>query len=458
MQFESFDKKVKEAAEHHHPAYDEKAWEKMEKLLDEHLPQKKDDRRRIIFFLLLFFCLLGGISYILIGKPWKTNKAVTRIEKKTSQKIPADNVEKKSLQDQSVSNTALNKNNNLNENQDNRQEPVKNEETSLKQINTSKPRVTEAVEQKQDSRIKRPEVAGLLSKDDQPEQTKSSNSKTVTPFKNNDNEIVSAPVKNDQQIVASNENLVTKPITDNVAVTKTEIKDVVNNSTEDINKKDEIKANKQPEKKNIGKNKEGGIFSFSVSAGPDVSKAGGSSLSKATLSYGAGISYTLKKFTLRSGFYVAKKVYNAGANDYKLDHVLPAGIKFLNTDADCKVYEIPLSLTYNISAGKKSSWYAGIGLSSYLMQNEKYKNWYQYTSSGVIYPRNYTYNNKNKHYFSVLDLSAGYTRKLNNTFSISAEPYLKIPLQGIGEGKVHLNSAGVLFSVGIKPFKQKKSK
>ena len=47
MQSEEFDKKIKEAADHHHPAYDEKAWMKMEKLLDTHLPQKKDDRRRI---------------------------------------------------------------------------------------------------------------------------------------------------------------------------------------------------------------------------------------------------------------------------------------------------------------------------------------------------------------------------------------------------------------------------
>ena len=34
MQFEEFDNKAKEAADHHHPAYDEQAWTKMQKLLD----------------------------------------------------------------------------------------------------------------------------------------------------------------------------------------------------------------------------------------------------------------------------------------------------------------------------------------------------------------------------------------------------------------------------------------
>jgi len=39
------DKTIKEAAEHYHPGYDDKAWEKMEQLLDEHLPQKKRKKK-----------------------------------------------------------------------------------------------------------------------------------------------------------------------------------------------------------------------------------------------------------------------------------------------------------------------------------------------------------------------------------------------------------------------------
>ena len=78
MQSEKMNIKIREAAENHHPAYDEKAWEKMEKLLDKHLPQKKDDRRRIIFFLLLFL-LLGGAG-VIIGKPFRSGKQLARSE------------------------------------------------------------------------------------------------------------------------------------------------------------------------------------------------------------------------------------------------------------------------------------------------------------------------------------------------------------------------------------------
>src|SRR5215813_13603780 len=61
MQFENFDNKIWQAAEQHHPSYDEKAWSRMAKLLDKNLPQKDDRRRRIIFIFLLFLLVGAGI-------------------------------------------------------------------------------------------------------------------------------------------------------------------------------------------------------------------------------------------------------------------------------------------------------------------------------------------------------------------------------------------------------------
>ena len=55
--------------------------------------------------------------------------------------------------------------------------------------------------------------------------------------------------------------------------------------------------------------------------------------------------------------------------------------------------------------------------------------------------------NANRHYFSVLNLSAGYEHALSTRWSLQAEPYLKIPLTGIGTGKLRLISAGVFFGV-----------
>lgn len=44
---------------------------------------------------------------------------------------------------------------------------------------------------------------------------------------------------------------------------------------------------------------------------------------------------------------------------------------------------------------------------------------------------------------------------LNKNISLQAEPYVKIAMDGVGYGKVKLNSGGVLFSAVIKPFAKK---
>jgi hypothetical protein len=88
-------------------------------------------------------------------------------------------------------------------------------------------------------------------------------------------------------------------------------------------------------------------------------------------------------------------------------------------------------------------------MSSYIMKEEKYDYLYEYPG-GPPWTYNWDLKNKNKHLFSVLSLSAGYTRKLGRIFSVSAEPYFKMPLSGVGFGKVQLNSTGVIVTLSTK--------
>lgn len=82
MMSEDQDNKFRDAAEHHHPAYDEKAWEKMKLLLDKHLPvERPDKRRRFIFFLWLFLSVvLAGIVYMFL-KDYSGNFETVAINK-----------------------------------------------------------------------------------------------------------------------------------------------------------------------------------------------------------------------------------------------------------------------------------------------------------------------------------------------------------------------------------------
>src|SRR4026207_2517630 len=68
MQSENFDKKIKDSLSQRPPGNDKPAWDKMEPLLDKHMPVEKKDRRRV-FFILFLFLLLGGGGFII----WKNN-------------------------------------------------------------------------------------------------------------------------------------------------------------------------------------------------------------------------------------------------------------------------------------------------------------------------------------------------------------------------------------------------
>ena len=217
-----------------------------------------------------------------------------------------------------------------------------------------------------------------------------------------------------------------------------------------------MRANRKKVKKEKSKKqKKGNEFFFTFSAGPDISEVGSSGAGKAKLVIGAGVGYTfMDRLTLRAGFYSARKMYSASKEDYKPD-VTPPNYYYLdNIDADCKVYEIPVTLSYKFGKSTKQHFFAAAGLSSYLMKEEIYDYTYKYPGNPpVIYTHTYSYKNEYKHFFSVLGISGGYQRNLSPTVGISAEPYIRIPLSGVGAGNVKLKSAGVLFSVSVKPFK-----
>ena len=146
---------------------------------------------------------------------------------------------------------------------------------------------------------------------------------------------------------------------------------------------------------------------------------------KIAMNFGIGLSYPLSgRFTLRSGFYAGEKLYSANKNEYHAPLALP-GLEYLyNITANCKVYEIPVTLSFNFRKLKNHGWFASAGLSTYLMKKESYEYYYKYPS-GSIYTKSWSIFNQNQHFFSVLDLSPGYSYSFNKKISLLTEPYLK---------------------------------
>ncbi|MEO5947187.1 MAG: hypothetical protein ABIP79_10265 [Chitinophagaceae bacterium] len=447
MRYDKLDKKIIEAAENHHPAYDEKAWHNMEKLLDKHLPQEKKRRRRFIF-ILLFFGLLGGAGLWYLFDNNKENKE--SISQSVSANIKAtkskDSIENNSV----VTNSEMVKDNSspsqtsfdvilpadkisfYSENKKDRQ--------SENLLNTNKVVFNNSVVENQ-TEANRNKAEEKVS--DQNKQTNIFAKDKYISEEKKEPGIKQGETLN-KRLEKSDDSVSLA-----FSTTKTDLEPILNKAEESVT-----------EKKGKTKSKKNNFFFLSLSAGPDISVVGSGKAGSVKIAGGAGIGYTMKNgLSLRTGFYSGRKVYTSSPEDYHPPSGFFQYYPILeNIAADCLVYEIPLSVSYNFKNNKKGNWFAGAAVSSLIMKSEKYSFDFKYSANGPIYKGNWSVNNKNKHYFSILTLSGGYQRQLSKTVSLSAEPYLKTSLKGVGYGKVNLNSAGVMFSLSVKPFNSRNKK
>jgi hypothetical protein len=424
------DKRIKEAAEHYHPAYDDTAWEKMSQLLDEHLPRKKE--RRKIFLILPSLLLVAALIFFVVMNNGKKDFS------NTAQTASSKNNKEKTLVEKRVLNSG-----------------EKASPSSVDSIRNS----LSSEENKNDNRS----IAAISQRRNSISANSIHQNKDEAPFYNNDlaakeNELKQQQVSKTNSIDKKNEPASSAGLKDSTSSKNDSITEVNENNSQtekltpavaENEKEKSTPAIKKSKKTNSGFTNN---FGFSISAGPDISGVHRNKAGRLTAIFGAGLNYSIsKKMSIRSGFYISKKIYSVDGNDYDLPGGNPSYAYLENVNANCTVYEIPLKVDYNFKKTKRHNWFISTGLSSYLMKKENYDYYYK-TVSGEIYDKDWTINNKNKHFFSVLNFSGGYQYSFNKQFSFAAEPYINLPLKGVGEGKVKLNSGGILFTLKMKPF------
>jgi hypothetical protein len=153
------------------------------------------------------------------------------------------------------------------------------------------------------------------------------------------------------------------------------------------------------------------------------------------------------RFSLVTGALWANKVYEAYPDNYRPTPDFWDGKKLPSSiDADCRVLDVPLNISYRLLGNEKNTVALQAGVSSYFMLKETYR--YNYTYSAEPYSRTTEFKNENSHWFGVQNVSVSYSRKLSPVFSVGVEPFVKFPLSGIGAGRVKLTSAGVFFTAG----------
>jgi hypothetical protein len=109
------------------------------------------------------------------------------------------------------------------------------------------------------------------------------------------------------------------------------------------------------------------------------------------------------------------------------------------------VLDIPLNVSYQLFSKGNNSIALGTGFSSYFMLKENYR--FDYSAESGWKPYNLEVRNQNTHLFGVVNIDVNYQRRLNSKFSAVIQPYMKLPVTGIGNGRVDLKSTGVALGV-----------
>jgi hypothetical protein len=172
---------------------------------------------------------------------------------------------------------------------------------------------------------------------------------------------------------------------------------------------------------------------------PDYSTVAGSQPGQAGTNYGVLLGFQwASRWSVETGVLRSNKVYTASGGEY-------AGYPTDRLSGSCMMLDIPVNVYYRIGLGKRTRFFAGSGLSSYLMQEEDYVSYVDTPYGTEEYEWSVT--GQNKEWLQVLNLSIGLEQQLSSQWSLQVEPFWKAPLAGVGEGDVALASFGAFFSL-----------
>jgi hypothetical protein len=202
--------------------------------------------------------------------------------------------------------------------------------------------------------------------------------------------------------------------------------------------------------KNPAKTKTSYFYAGIIGA-PDLSAVKMQSVKGVGNTFGILAGYAFNShWALETGAYLERKKYYTEGEYFNTEDVkLPPNVTLSDVNGTCYMWEIPLNVRYTFNPGAKTKWFAVAGFSTYLMTSEKYTYGYEYYGGGTSWPGTSSWNIKkpSQYPFSIVNLSAGFEQRLGKVGNLRVEPYVRLPLTGMGTGKLPIMSTGI--NVGI---------
>lgn len=470
------DRLSREAAEQYDVEQNTSGWDKLEQKLNKHLPEKgKKERRRFLFFIWAFALLSGGgLLWMLTStQSLRTITLKEGFSELSTQRSPGESVNPASGTGRKSDKQALpNENANPQATDETHEgQPPANtnfEKTSTANIGTESAKVVSpenntkpnlqadplrrSISDKKGRSMKETYVRRNAVKVGNKPRKNNPSSGTDVPTSQDVTHTEPIDKKETKNAVVLNdgnkkENEQPSPVT---PPTETKEKashtdSAQNDGTAEIpGKVDSNKLVKKAADLKVNGFRKG--FQVGVLVAPDMSNVKFTNTDKVGYNVGLQIGYRIsQRWSLNTGVIYTKKNYTSQGKDFNP----PKGSWIDNVTLDmvagnCSMFDIPLNVRYDLNNGRSHRYFVSTGLSTYLMKKEEYHYHYQYSNGNPGY-RQRSASSDEKHFLSVLNISAGFEKKISNRLSLQAEPYLKVPLAGVGYGNLQLNSYGMYF-------------
>jgi hypothetical protein len=194
----------------------------------------------------------------------------------------------------------------------------------------------------------------------------------------------------------------------------------------------------------------GGRVSVLMLVSPDATAGRGANFVQPGTNVGLLLEYRLaRRWSVLAGVIRSKKLYYAPASqpaDWKLT------MPFEAVAGRCDLYDLPVNVRFDLMRGRSRGAetghrvFASAGLTTYIMVREKYDYIYANPTDQRIQFRDWQ-GETGRYTFSHANFSVGYERRLADRWAVQAEPFVKVPLGGVGIFRVNVISTGVFLGL-----------
>ena len=190
-------------------------------------------------------------------------------------------------------------------------------------------------------------------------------------------------------------------------------------------------------------------FYYGLLLGTEVNSIKNQDMKKAGFDIGLIGGYRFSThLSAETGVLFSQKYYTTAGEYFSLKEIgsmMPAGMKVMEVKGASMVVEIPVHLRYDVFNKKGHRFFSSAGFSSYILTKESN----QYHTSlngteGIMYG---TYKTNRSYFAASLDLAVGYEKNFGKKSNIRFQPYIQLPLKGIGVGNLKVMSTGVHIAI-----------